>query len=318
MCGIAAIVTLNGMSVDKLVLERMTSSLRHRGPDEGGTYISGPLGFGFRRLAILDLSIAARQPMVSDDGEVILVFNGEIYNYVELRRELLSLGHTFRSRGDTEVLLRAYLQWGMDCLTRLNGMWAFLIYDRHNNRIFGSRDRFGEKPLYYYRNRNCVLFASEIKAIRASGEYPSEINWTIAARFLLENRMNRVDESFYAGIEQVSPGSAFELDLLGRWRRWRYWSTDQIPSAEVKDPADSFAEIFEDSVRLRMRSDVPLGVCLSGGLDSTSIICAVARLRGPSEGRSDGPLAAFSYITKEYDESRYISATIEYTRARLY
>jgi len=143
MCGLVVVVNLLGNPVDSRQLKRMTDTIRHRGPDDEGFFVKGPLGFGFRRLSILDLSPAGHQPMTVADGQVTIVFNGEIFNYVELRKELSALGHHFVSTGDTEVLLHAYLEWGRDCLSRLNGMWAFAIYDNRTGKIFGSRDRFG-------------------------------------------------------------------------------------------------------------------------------------------------------------------------------
>jgi asparagine synthase (glutamine-hydrolysing) len=169
MCGIAIAIGLNGRPIERVAVERMAKSLLHRGPDDGGIYLDGAVGMGFRRLSILDLSEAGHQPMVSEDGQYVLVFNGEIFNYVELRSELRQLGYQFRSSGDSEVLLAAYREWGRECLSKLNGMWAFVIYDRRHRLIFGSRDRFGVKPLYYSRTSDVMQFASEIKALRASG-----------------------------------------------------------------------------------------------------------------------------------------------------
>jgi asparagine synthase (glutamine-hydrolysing) len=317
MCGIAAMVGLNGRPADQDVVEHMTRSILHRGPDDKGIYMAGSVGFGFTRLAILDLTSAAHQPMISTCGQFVLVFNGEIFNYVELREELLNLGYTFKSTGDTEVLLHAYRQWGSEFLHKLNGMWAFIVFDKRRGKLFGSRDRFGIKPLYRYQNKDCVLFGSEIKAIRASGLYRASPNWRIAARFLLQGGLDEDNESFYYGIEQISPGTAFELDLQGRWKQWSYWSLRNIPKTDVDDPANTFAELFEDAVRLRMRSDVPVGVSLSGGLDSTAIICAAARFQSRSENGFDEPLLAFSYNNAEFDESSYIADTVEQTRAEL-
>jgi asparagine synthase (glutamine-hydrolysing) len=318
MCGFAGMVGFNGLPADKQAVDRMTASLLHRGPDEGGFYASGPIGLGFRRLAILDLTPTAHQPMVSENGDLVLVFNGAIYNYIELRRELQSLGHAFRSTGDTEVLLHAYQQWGPDCLQKLNGMWAFLIYDRQRNRVFGSRDRFGVKPFFYYRTSRYALFASEIKAIRASGLYQGGINWKVASKFLLQGELNDDEERFFTDIHQLPPGTAFELDIEGHWKQWRFWSLHANPSIDCKDPVQSFGELFEDSVRLRMRSDQPVGVTLSGGLDSTAIICTLAKLRGESEHAWDTALHAFSFIAKEFDESAYIADTLTQTQATLH
>ena len=318
MCGFAGMVGFNGLPADKQAVDRMTASLLHRGPDEGGFYASGSVGLGFRRLAILDLTPTAHQPMISENGQLILVFNGAIYNYIELRQELQSLGHGFRSTGDTEVLLHAYQQWGPDCLQRLNGMWAFLIYDRQNGRVFGSRDRFGVKPFFYYRTDRYALFASEIKALRASGLYQGEVNWKVASKFLLQGELNDDEERFFTDIHQLPPGTAFELDIEGHWKQWRFWSLSAIPSMDCTDPVRSFGELFEDSVRLRMRSDQPVGVTLSGGLDSTSITCLLAKLRGGSERERTTALHAFSFIAKEFDESAYIDETLAQTQATLH
>jgi asparagine synthase (glutamine-hydrolysing) len=313
MCGVAALIGLEGRKIDPAALERMACSLQHRGPDDKGLYVNGSVGFGFRRLAILDLSPSGHQPKVSHDGKKILVFNGEIYNYIELREELRALGHAFESSGDTEVLLAAYSEWGTNCLGKLNGMWAFLIYDIEEKKIFGSRDRFGVKPLYRYFSGDLVLFGSEIKAIVHSGYYKTEINFEAAARFLIEDKLDIDTMTFYKGIEQISPGSAFEVYLDGRSHTWLYWSLDDIDQGEVADPCGTFMELFDDAVRLRMRSDVPVGVCLSGGLDSTSILCSMAKARKSSSSS----LEAFSFMSKDFDESRYISDTIKLTGAHL-
>ena len=317
MCGIAIICGITGKPAEAETLERMTQSLVHRGPDDSGHYLDGAVGLGFRRLAILDLSPAGHQPMISEDGRFVLVFNGEIFNYVELRKELIDAGYQFRSTGDSEVLLNAYRHWGADCLPKLNGMWSFIVYDRTRRSLFGSRDRFGVKPLFVYRDRDQVLFASEIKAIRASGVYRGGLNWKVASHFLLEGRLDDTNESFYEGIESIPAGSAFELDLKGTWKSWMYWDLNQVHCTEVKDPAQEFAELFEAAVRLRMRSDVPVGFCLSGGLDSTAIICAAARQRAENSQSASGPMQAFCYMPKEFDESRYISDTLAMTGARL-
>ena len=317
MCGIAVAIGLHGRPVERAAVERMAKSLLHRGPDDGGIYVDGAVGMGFRRLSILDLSEAGHQPMISQDGQYVLVFNGEIFNYVELRDELRQLGYQFRSSGDSEVLLAAYREWGRDCLPKLNGMWAFVIYDRRQRRLFGSRDRFGVKPLFYSRDNTVIQFASEIKALRASGYQRAGINWRMASRFLLEGRLDSHHETFYEGIEQVPPGSGFEVGLDGAWHQWSFWSLDALPQTVTTDPAAAFADLFEDSVRIRMRSDVPVGVCLSGGLDSTAIICAAARQRHESAGVQPESLQAFCYMAKEFDESKYIADTLVQTHAQL-
>jgi len=317
MCGFTVMVGLNGEKADLAVINKMTTSIQHRGPDAEGTHIAGSVGFGFRRLSILDLSPAGHQPMLSDDEQKVMVFNGEIYNYLELRKELEGLGHQFKSSGDTEVLLHAYCEWGSACLDKLNGMWAFVIFDREKRKFFGSRDRFGIKPLYRYRGQDHVFFASEIKAILSSGHYSTTTNWSTVSKFLLQGHLNEEQETFYEGIEQVPPGTAFEFDLDGDRNEWRFWSLENIEESHISDPSSSFYEIFEDAVKLRMRSDVPIGVCLSGGLDSTSIISVMAKLRKNHDPLSGKPLKAFSYISEEFDESAYIADTIRQTQAEL-
>ena len=316
MCGVAAVAMLDGRPAPADIVRRMTKALEHRGPDDEGLHLSGSVALGFRRLSILDLTPSGHQPMSTPDGSVTIVFNGEIYNYIELRTELEARGRTFKSSGDTEVLLQAYCEWGAQCLPKLNGMWAFLVHDKRRQVIFGSRDRFGIKPLYRYQSAGAVVLASEIKAIRASGLYKSSTNWRTAARYLLEDRLDDNMETFYEGIVQVGAGAAFELDLRGNYREWQFWSLDDIAKSPAAEPAEAFAELFEDAVRLHMRSDVPVGVSLSGGLDSTSIICASARIRAASGAKGD--LQAFCYMAPEFDETDYIMATVRQTGAKLH
>ena len=316
MCGIAVAIGLSGKPIERGPVERMAASLVHRGPNDSGIYLDGSIGMGFRRLSILDLSEAGHQPMVSEDGQHVLVFNGEIFNYVELREELRQWGYQFRSSGDSEVLLAAYRHWGRDCLSKLNGMWAFVLYDRRNRLVFGSRDRFGVKPLYYSRNASVIQLASEIKALRASGYVETDFNWQTSAKFLIEGRLDNQTDTFYEGIQQIPPGTGFEVRFDGAWHQWSFWSLETLTAVPTHNPAETFAELFEDSVRIRMRSDVPVGVCLSGGLDSTAIICAAARQRGRTGDPNDS-LQAFCYMAKEFDESRYIADTLAQTGAQL-
>ena len=316
MCGFVALIALDGQPVDEAPLRRMMQTIVHRGPDDGGLAIDGGVGLAFRRLSILDLSPQGHQPMDSPDGRHTIVFNGEIYNFVELRAELEKLGHRFRSTGDTDVLLAAYRQWGADCLPRLNGMWSFVIHDRERNLLFGSRDRFGIKPLYRWQDGRHAVFASEIKAIRASGLYPEALNLRTCAAFFHEARLDDTTETFFDGIDKVPAGHAFELDLAsGRYREWPYWRLDAIEEIDATDAPQRFAELFEDAIRVHMRSDVPVGVTLSGGLDSTSIACAAARER--ARAGATEPLLAFCYFDPKFDERRYIDDTLAQTGARL-
>jgi asparagine synthase (glutamine-hydrolysing) len=314
MCGLVATVSFDGMPADPALLQRSSDVLSHRGPDDFGIATYGPVGFGFRRLAILDLSPAGHQPMELADGRLSIVFNGEIYNYVELRRELQALGHDFVSTSDTEVLLHAYDQWGTDCVSRFNGMWAFVIFDRRRARVIASRDRFGVKPLYRWTDGKRLMLASEIKAIIESGWYRPDVEWTTVGRFLSYGHLDQDSRTFFAGVDQIEPGSTLEIGLDGTTRQQRFWSIARLQDPPPDDPVGRFRELFEDAVRLRMRSDVPVGVCLSGGIDSNAIISMMATLRGPS---ASYPLQAFSYIPEQFSEAEYINASIKKTHAVL-
>jgi asparagine synthase (glutamine-hydrolysing) len=314
MCGFVVTTSASGQPVDTDLLERMADLIRHRGPDGDGRFAEDGVGFAFRRLAIFDLAPTGDQPMASADGRYVIVFNGAIYNFIELRAELAALGHTFRSSGDTEVLLTAWRQWGAACLPRLNGMWAFLIYDRRERRLFGARDRFGVKPLFWYRDRAGLIFSSELKCIRDSGVADVALDWQTVADHLLGDRLDATNRTLYRGVQRVPAGTCFEVDTSGNIKWARYWSLPDVVAATAvpRDPVGAWAELFEDAIRLRMRSDVPVGVLLSGGLDSSSIMCSMGRQLGPREARESG-LFALCYMDPEFDERPYIDATLQQT-----
>jgi asparagine synthase (glutamine-hydrolysing) len=314
MCGLVVTVSFDGEPAEPAELQRLSETIRHRGPDDSGIATYGPVGFGFRRLSILDLTAAGHQPMETPDGRLAIVFNGEIYNYIELRRELEQYGHTFRSTSDTEVLLQAYDRWGPECVSRFNGMWAFVVYDRQQGRLVASRDRFGVKPLYRWSDGRYLILASEIKAILASSRYRPEANWPVVANFLCRGRLDIATQTFYRGIDQLAAGSVLDVDLRGASHERRFWSLSGPHPEPPADPIAEFRELFEDSVRLRMRSDVPVGVCLSGGIDSNAIISMMARLRDPGVG---SPLHAFSYIPREFGEAGFVGESIARTGAVL-
>ncbi len=318
MCGFVSIVSACGRPVDRTVLAEATQTLAHRGPDGSGMLLEGNIGLGFRRLAIFDLGDTGSQPMESADGRHVIVFNGAIYNFPELREQLRALGHHFRSSGDTEVLLAAWRQWGVDCLPRLNGMWAFLIYDRHARRLFGARDRFGIKPMFMRRDAAGLMFASEIKAIASLSSEPLSLDPCTIAEYLVDDRLDSGERTVYSGVSRIPAGTAFEVDDRAEMRSWSYWSlTEAAAAVELpREPASEYAALFEDAVRLRLRSDVPVGVLLSGGLDSSSIVCAVGRQLGPPETRA-APLLGICYMDPEFDERPFIEATLEQSGATL-
>jgi asparagine synthase (glutamine-hydrolysing) len=297
MCGLAGIVHPRG--VDGGVLQAMASALEHRGPDGEGFlrwHPGAPLraaseprgeaadtvGFAFRRLAILDLSHAADQPMVDAAGELALVYNGELYNYVELRDELRARGHEIRGTGDTAVLLAAYREWGRDCVERFVGMWAFALLDARTQTLLLSRDRFGVKPLYWARLGDGLAFASEIKALLAAG-VAREPDERVVRRYLLTGRVDETPATFFAAIRQLPPAhdSVVDLRAPGAPRPRRFWAPPD-PATGRRRPADDaehFGALLRDAVRIHARSDVPVGSCLSGGLDSSAVVCVAEELR---------------------------------------
>ena len=268
MCGIAGAVNWG----DAQVLARMTDALQHRGPDDRGLmfFPDERVGLGHRRLSIIDLSPGGHQPMSSEDENLWIVFNGEIYNFIELRHELEERGHRFRSSSDTEVILHSYQEYGPAFVKRLNGMFAFAIFDKSARKILFARDHLGIKPLYYHHSNGRFLFASEIKAILKSGGYSPEVNWQ-AIRDYFTFSCVPCPETAFDGITQLLPAHTMTLDLrTGQLELERYWSVgDAIREASaLGDPRARLRELLADSVRRQMISDVPLGVFLSGGVDS--------------------------------------------------
>ncbi|MBO1076770.1 asparagine synthase (glutamine-hydrolyzing) [Roseomonas marmotae] len=284
MCGLAGLFSFNReTNPDAALLRRMTDAMRHRGPDGEGFHIEPGLALGHRRLAIVDLAGGA-QPMASADGEVVISFNGEIYNHEELRQELEAAGHRFRTRSDTEAILHAWQAWGMGCLERLNGMFAFALWDRRSGELLLARDRLGEKPLHYAQLPDgSVAFASELSGMLALPALSRRLDPVAVDDFLALGYVPDPD-TIYAGIRRLPAGHALllrrqGLPLLPQPRR--YW---QPPTTTQDRPRDAAAELtarLETSVRLRLMSDVPLGSFLSGGVDSSAITALAARLAHP-------------------------------------
>jgi asparagine synthase (glutamine-hydrolysing) len=270
MCGLCGIVAL-GRPAETETVARMARRLDHRGPDGDGAYSDDGVALGFRRLAIIDLSDAGLQPFANDNGALQLLHNGEVYNYRELRRELEGLGHSFRSATDTEVILRAYEQWGDRCVERFNGMWAIALWDGRRQRLFCSRDRFGIKPFYYRWDSVRFEFASEPKAF----DGPHAANPRAIRDYVQQGYLDHTEETFFARIRRLPPAHNLVVDEHGL-RIERYWRLE--PDDAPADPVDAVREKFLDSIRLHLRSDVPVGTCLSGGLDSSAIVTTVDHL----------------------------------------
>ncbi|OGJ87093.1 MAG: asparagine synthase (glutamine-hydrolyzing) [Candidatus Raymondbacteria bacterium RifOxyA12_full_50_37] len=280
MCGIAGIFNLNGEPASSALLRKMTDSIAHRGPDSEGFFIDSFIGLGHRRLAIIDLSSAGHQPMVSQDGQYAIVYNGEVYNFQELKAELESMGFVFNSRTDTEVVLNAYIAWGEKALTRFNGMFAFAIWDKKKQELFLARDRYGIKPLYYTIQNNTFLFGSEIKAILTHPAYKTDLDREGLLEYMTFQNFF-TDKTLFKGI-RLFPAASFTRLQLGKSQLsdfTQYWDYDFSEPSEARDESEYLEELdrlFQQAVKRQLVSDVELGTYLSGGLDSGSITALAA------------------------------------------
>ena len=302
MCGICGTVHFDNSPIQEQNLRLMMLKMKHRGPDDEGVFADNNIGFGFVRLSIIDLSEAGHQPMTDISQRYTIVFNGEIFNYIELREELKTMGVRFRTQTDTEVLLAMYTQFGADCLHKLNGMFAFAIYDKVTQQIFAARDRFGVKPFYYYQTENSFYFASEIPSLLAVAKKKFSANEKVITDYLTFNRTDQTNETFFNGIYKLQHGSY--LTIKGTEIRIGKWYDLRSRITKLKGNKETFRKLLIDAVKLRLRSDVPVGVCLSGGLDSSAITSIIAReLHRPD-------VHTFSAIfnsDSKVDESKFIN-----------
>lgn len=274
MCGIAGIIKFNGSSISTNEIDELTDSLAHRGPDGRGTWFNQNknIALGHRRLSILDLSDAGHQPMISKDGFLTLVLNGEIFNFIEIKNELKDKGHTFISHTDTEVVLTAYKQWGLKMLDKFNGMWAMAIYNSKTHCLTLSRDRFGVKPLYYFYDENELVFASEVKSLHKHlGQRVSINDKTIEALLRFDHSYHGTDQTYLNEVKSLKAGSNLILDN-GKIElsQWYSLAKTKVPK-NFDEQASVLKEILKDAIKIRLRSDVPIGTCLSGGIDSGAI-----------------------------------------------
>ena len=272
MCGIVGKISLNNQEIRRETIELMIEKIKHRGPNGSGILLKGKIGFGHTRLSIIDLSDQGLQPMTF--GNYTLIFNGEIYNYLELKKQLRDEGVVFHTETDTEVLLQAYIRWGKNCLDKLNGMFAFAVFDELSGDVFIARDRFGIKPLYYFKTDDELYFASEIPPILSILERDKVIpNEEAIADFLIYNRTDHGVNTFFKGIKRLEHGCYMEVrNCTIRTTRW-YDLPSKINTGLTK--GEDFGILFNSSIEYRLRSDVPVGVCLSGGLDSSSIAMTI-------------------------------------------
>lgn len=337
MCGIAGIVSRN-CNINVEDLKMMSSSMSHRGPDDEGFYIlrknysfgsefTGKdssnkisnipgldsistfedikMGLIHRRFSIIDTSILGHQPMISKNRGVSLTFNGEIFNYIELKKELKKLGYTFSSDSDTEVVLNSYIEWGLNCFNKFNGFWAIAIHDSNKNKIVLSRDRFGQKPLYYYEKNDNFYFSSEIKTLRSVNTEINKVDYKSAFLYLFHDRRDSLTPSMFFGVRSIPPSSTMTIDLV-TWKKnlTKYWDYPEVDDAysnkSEQELASELNDLISDAVRLRLRADVPVAANLSGGLDSASIVYHASNFLNKFEKR-------LTTHTFDYKESNKLS-----------
>jgi asparagine synthase (glutamine-hydrolysing) len=305
MCGICGIYNFDrSIPADRSTLEAMNRQIIHRGPDDDGFYFSGNVGLAMRRLSIVDLQTGG-QPVTNEDKTVWLVYNGEIYNHEELRAQLIALGHRFRSRSDTETIVHLYEEYGNDCVRHLRGMFAFALWDTRQQRLFVARDRLGIKPFYYRISRDNFLFGSEIKAILAHPSVRAEFNVSALPEYLAFGYLAG-PRTLFREIQKLPPGHTLEIDTAGKLTIRQYWdlaSSDVPAGKSEKECTEKYREMLEGAVKSHLMSDVPLGMFLSGGLDSSAIGALMTKLRRE-------PIETFSvgYEEEAFSELSYARA----------
>jgi asparagine synthase (glutamine-hydrolysing) len=322
MCGICGKIDFTGKTVPLELLRNMTDSIAYRGPDDEGFFSDGPVGLGHRRLSIIDLSPAGRQPMSNEDESLWLVFNGEVYDFAETREKLIAKGHTLKSRTDTETVLHLYEDEGVACLKHLNGMFAFALWDARLQRLWLARDRLGKKPLVYFWDGKRLIFASEIKAILRDPDVPREIDFEALDLYLTLNYIPAT-WTIFKNIRKLPPGHSLvlekeELSIQSFWDVPANEAEHDIPSPSDSMPwdqcKDRLRQLLEASVARRLIADVPLGAFLSGGLDSSIIVALMAR-------QSSRPVKTFSIGYKDlpfFDETRYAREVAQFNRTEHY
>jgi asparagine synthase (glutamine-hydrolysing) len=301
MCGISGIFHFDDKEVDAELLRRMTDVLKHRGPDSDGYFISGNLGLGHRRLKIIDLTDKGSQPLSNENCTIWVTYNGEIYNYRELTVELQKKGHVFKSRTDSEAIVHAYEEWGIDCLERFNGMFAFALYDKRAKNLFLVRDRIGIKPLFYFLDSNRLMFGSEIKALLVDPRVPRKIDARCLHNYFSLNYVT-APHTLFKDIKQILPGHYLKVSQKGSWAE-RYWNIsfaeENSDQSYTRHWLTKFDQTLNRAVERRLVSDVPFGALLSGGLDSSSVVYYMSKIK------KDG-VKTFSIGFEEasYDESK--------------
>ena len=295
MCGVCGAFSFSGAPVDHGLIDRMSRVIQHRGPDGSGSFVSGPVGLGHRRLSIIDLS-GGSQPISNEDDTIRVIFNGEIYNFIELRQELIKKNHVFKTESDTEVIVHGYEEWGKDCVSHFNGIFAFAVWDGNRRQLFLARDHLGVKPLYYLILGDLFLFASEIKAILSAPGCPREVDLkSLGELFAL--RYVPSPDTLFRHIKKLIPGHHMVVDQHGlkveRFWNWKPQTPTQLKEEEL---VEAYRELLEDAVRLQMRSDVPVGLFLSAGIDSGALLAMMSQ-------HSDRPIHTFTIGFEEGEAS---------------
>jgi len=352
MCGICGIFKKNDSSDVVVEIQKINQALQHRGPDDEGYVIinqekatilagkdtppevlnstlpycpndfidsfsgKGFLAFGHRRLSIIDISAKGHQPMCSDNQQLWIVFNGEIYNYIELRDELKLNGYSFKSNSDTEVILIAYHHWGQQCVDHFNGMWAFVIYDQKENILFGSRDRLGVKPLYFQKNQNQFIFASEQKALVKSNFVDTSLNEKAVFDYLVLSHGQSEPEGFFKNIIELGSGHCFVLSLSSmEYQTYSFFSTLEIAekkdSRSIQDISDELLQIIERAVIIRTRSDVQVGACLSGGIDSSFIVMILSEYLKKQQNKYTPKVFTVAFPGHAFNEEKWARKVVE-------
>lgn len=328
MCGIAGLWSLKNKAIRDAEFDKFIDSVAHRGPDGRGVWKDSKenLRFGHRRLAILDLSEDGKQPMSYANERFWITFNGEIYNFLELRTELEGLGYSFKSKSDTEVILASYLCFGEDCQLKFNGMWAFALYDRQQEKLFLSRDRFGVKPLFYYVDDSYLAFASELKAFLVLDGIDSSFDTDMVSHLLRDGTaVETTSRTILKGVSNLLPGFCATFSKSQGFKERRWWNTldhlMEVPKT-YEEQVEKFRSLFIDACRIRLRSDVPVGSALSGGLDSSSVLSTLA-LIGREQNTGKDRLASdwqkvfvASFPGTSQDESRFAQEVIKHTGTR--
>ena len=316
MCGIFGLIAKEDISVDQAIVERATNRLVHRGPDDEGYFFIENIGLGNRRLAIRDLSKEATMPMRRE--HCTITYNGEIYNTAELKAELEALGHIFKTQSDTEIILTAYLEWGIACQEKLSGMWAFIIYDDQLQSLFCSRDRFGIKPFFIWENEKQIAFASEIKAFQELPDWKPILNQQLAADFIFKGMQHHSIDSLFKNVQQLPAGHFLNINIKKPIIELKVYyniaNHVQAINFDKKRGAQKLYELLAKSVKNHLLSDVPVGTALSGGLDSSSILSLRKELEPSLE------LEAVSYFAEDpvVNEKEYVDKMAEETNARIY